>query len=99
MFFPVIRNGFVKGGIFVLSYIIRFAHPKGLRAVQVIPFMSYFLNFFGFLLAFCLFFFNVLYFWLIFILLFVCYLFFSSFLSVEFDRESNEFRVLLHEVS
>merc|ERR1719232_842399 len=103
MFFPIIGDRLVKGDVFVLGYIVRFTHPKWLGAIKVIPFMSHFFDFLSFLLAFGFIFLNILYFRLILIFVFVVlfivsYFLLRCFLRVEFDRESNKFRVLLYKV-
>merc|ERR1719158_614666 len=103
MLLPIISDRLIKGYVLVLSDFIRLAHPKWLSAVQVIPFMSNFFDFLGFLLRFCFFLVNIFHFWLFLIIVFVVlfiisYFLLSCFLSVEFDRESNELGMLLHKV-
>merc|ERR1719223_298128 len=61
VFLPVIGNRFVKGNIFVLSYIIRLAHPDRLHAVEVLPLVADLLDFLGLLLLLCLVFVDLLY--------------------------------------
>ena len=61
MLLPVVGNGLVEGGIFVLGDIIRLAHPDGLHVVEMLPFVADLLDFLGlFLLLGLLFLINLL---------------------------------------
>mmetsp|Transcript_10428 Transcript_10428/g.14739 ORF Transcript_10428/g.14739 Transcript_10428/m.14739 type:complete len:504 (+) Transcript_10428:193-1704(+) len=55
VFFPIVRNGLVKGNVFILSNIISLTHPDGLQVVQVLPFVADLLDLLGLLLLLSLF--------------------------------------------
>ena len=44
---PIVGDGFVKGGVFVLGDVVGLAHPEGLHVVEVLPFVGDFLDFLG----------------------------------------------------
>jgi hypothetical protein len=97
VFLPVIGDGLVKGNIFVLCDLVRFAHPNGLGVVEMLPLVADLLDFLGLLFFLGLIFIDFLNLWLVRFALFLIIVVFvvSDFLfiglfSVELDGESNE---------
>mmetsp|Transcript_22345 Transcript_22345/g.44750 ORF Transcript_22345/g.44750 Transcript_22345/m.44750 type:complete len:398 (-) Transcript_22345:262-1455(-) len=102
--FPVIGDGLVKGGVLVLGDVVGFSHPEGLHVVEVLPFVGNFLDLLCFLLLLGVFLIDFLDLGLVVIALLLLViivirnLLLGSLLSVEFNGEPNELRVLFHQI-
>mmetsp|Transcript_26698 Transcript_26698/g.74554 ORF Transcript_26698/g.74554 Transcript_26698/m.74554 type:complete len:584 (+) Transcript_26698:103-1854(+) len=111
MVFPVIAQRFVKRCVFLICDVLGLSHPERLVLVQLLPLVAHLLHLLGLFLLLLLFLFLVNFFnlrlvtllALLLLLLFVLFLrirdllFFGLF-HVKLNGETNELRVLLHEI-
>merc|ERR1719284_752368 len=102
--FPVVGERLVERRVLLLRHLLRLAHPDRLLPVEVIPLVRDLLDLLGLLLLLRLLLVDVLDLGLVVITLLVIvvvvvrHLLLRRLLDVELDRESDELRVLLHEI-
>jgi hypothetical protein len=99
MFIPVIGETLVEVCIFFLGDVFWLSHPKGLNFVLLFIFSGDFLYLFLFLFLFLFFLdFTVFILFFLLIIFIIANLLFSGLFDLEFNGESNEFRVFLNQV-
>merc|ERR1719265_1448788 len=54
MVLPIVREGLVERGVFLIRDVLGLPHPQGLVLIQLLPFMRYLLDLLGLLLLFLL---------------------------------------------
>ena len=102
---PVVGEGLVEGGIFVLGDVVGLAHPDGLHGVEVLPLVADLLDLLGLLLLLGVLLVDLLDLGLVVVALLVLVivviisdLLLGGLLGVELDGEADELGVLLDEV-